>query len=251
MRRALTVLLILGFPTSSWADPYADHYGDGLRLYAEGRYDVALESLYRAYALKPSANLLKLIVRSHDFMGHCSAVERQLVMFRDTYPREDAPAAQLCANPGTLKIECSTHAGSVVIDHMITTSCGTAVKLPAGVHRVHSKALNEAREFVVTPGEVTTATLQLNPEKWFPSRGDQSDQGQFTVLKSADGLYEIWLKSSLRDDPEMANIRIPGFTIVRSKDGLFDISSDELKEPYTAPSKPRERRKMPVVPIAP
>lgn len=252
MWRTLTAFFLIGLPTFAWADPYSENYGDGLRLYAEGRYDTALESLYRAYALKPSANLLKLIIRSHDFMGHCSAVERQLELFSDAYRREDAPKPQLCVDPGTLKIECSTHSGTVVIDHMITTSCGASIKLPPGVHSVHSKALNEAKEYVVSAGTVTTATLQLNPEKWFPNRSSKPEpSGSFTVLKSSDGLYEIWLKSDLRSDPDMNNLRIPGFTIVRTTDGLFDISSDQLKEPYAPTAKPRERRKMPVVSIAP
>lgn len=250
MRRLVTILGLFCLPATAVADPYADLYGDGLRHYAEGRYDAALESLYRAYALKPSANLLRLIVRSHDFMGHCSAVERQLELFKDAYRADSAPKPQLCANPGTLKIACSTHTERVVVDHVIATTCGATLKLPEGTHKVIAPELNEARDFEVRAGQTSVAELQLNPQKWFPNRAKEGPPGHFTVLKSADGLYEIWLKSDLRDDPEMQGIQIPGFTILRGKDGLYDISSDALKEPYP-PAENRPRRKMPVVPIAP
>ncbi len=256
MLRTILVILMLSVPSSVLADDYATQYGDGLRFYAEGRYDVALESLYRAYALKPSPSLLRLIIRSHDFMGHCSAVERQLAFFKELHPNEKAVVPQLCANPGTLKIECSPHAGTVIIDHMITAVCGTQIKLPAGTHRVHNPQLNEVREFSVEPGKTTVAVLQLNPEKWFPSRADEGvpllkDPRHYTVIKSSDGLYEIWVRSDLRNDPDMNGVQVPGFTILKSTDGLYDISSDALKAPYTPPEKPKERRKMPVVPITP
>ena len=253
MRQILVILVLLLTPIPAMADDSAANYGDGLRHYAEGRYNLALENLYRAYAEKPSANLMKLIIRSHDFMGHCSAVERQMLMFRESYPREDAPKPQLCATPGTLKIECSPHA-QIIIDHMITADCGTELKLPPGTHRVHSTQLNEVAEFKVTAGQTTTATLQLNPEKWMPNRSQNvpllNDPQQYTVIKSADGLYEIWVRSNLRDDPDMNRLQLPGFTILRSTDGLYDISSDALKEPYPV-VKPKERRAMPSVPIAP
>ncbi len=256
MLRVILVLLILAVPSGVLADDYSTQYGDGLRLYAEGRYDVALESLYRAYAVKPSPSLLRLILRSHDFMGHCSAVERQMALFKEIYPKEKAIEPQLCSNPGTLRIECSPHAGTVIIDNMITAVCGTAIRVPAGTHRVHNPQLNEFREFLVEPGKTTVATLQLNPEKWFPSRQNEipllKDPRHYTVIKSSDGLYEIWVRSDLRNDPDMNGVQVPGFTILKSTDGLYDISSDALKAPYTAPTdKPRERRKMPVVPITP
>ena len=144
MLRIILVLLIFAVPSSALADDYATHYGDGLRFYAEGRYDVALESLYRAYALKPSPSLLRLIIRSHDFMGHCSAVQRQLSLFAELHPKEKAVTPQLCENPGTLRIECSPHAGTVMIDHMITASCGTEIRVPLFVETGERIVINTA-----------------------------------------------------------------------------------------------------------
>ncbi len=253
MKRAIFLSIIL-FSNSAFGEEYANYFGDGLRLYAQGHYNDALESLYRAYAIKPSAEVLNIIVRTHDFAGQCSAVERQLTLFKELFPREKSPKAQLCAEPGELRIECTPHASQVMINHTMRAHCGTTIKVPEGTHTVHSDELNEAKTFAVKKGETTVAKLQLVPQKWATQVDKLDDFRPYTAIKSADGLFEIWVRSSLRDDPEMgAEIRVPGFTIVRSTDGLYDISSDELKpvEPGRRPLKPAPGPKIDIPALMP
>lgn len=254
MTRYLIGLVLACLPAVASADDYASNYGDGMRLYAEGRYDIALKNLYRAYAEKPSANLMKLIIRSHDFMGHCSAVERQTLYFKDVYPKQELPTVQRCANPGTLKIQCSAP-GQVLIDDMITAACGAEVKLPEGIHRLDGQQLDDVSEYAITPGETTVASLELNQERLTRNYHIPrlKDPRRYTVIKSQDGLYEIWVRSDLRDAADKNGLRVPGFTILRSTDGLYDISSDALREPYPSVKArdEREKRNIPVVPLNP
>src|SRR5690554_7504216 len=62
---------------------HADFYGNGLRSYTEGNYVEAIDHLFHAFALRPSAEVLRLIVRSYDFMGHCDAAQKQRVFFKE------------------------------------------------------------------------------------------------------------------------------------------------------------------------
>src|SRR5690606_20605886 len=110
MKAVFATFCLVLLCSQAQAQDYATYYGDGLRFYAEGRYSEALEKLYRAYAHTPSAGVMRLIIRTHDFSGHCSAVEKQLGFFKDVYPRDAAPTIQRCASPASVLIECASHA---------------------------------------------------------------------------------------------------------------------------------------------
>jgi len=252
--KAPVLAAIVFWSLPAMGQDYATFYGDGMRFYAQGHYNEALENLYRAYAAKPSPDLLSLIIRTHDFAGQCSAVERQVGLFKDLFPRQKAPTAQVCENPGTLEIKCTPHASQVMINHTMRAHCGTSVKVPPGKHTVHSEELNEAKVFVVEAGSTTVATLQLVPKKWSARVDPIQDSLPYTAIKSSDGLFEIWVRSSLREDPEMdGEIRVPGFTILRRSDGLFDIASDELRpvNPGQKSLKPTRTERLNVPVLAP
>lgn len=221
MKKTIIILVAATFLTSSAqaqdaSERYHELYGDGLRLYAEGRYDRALQKLYRAWAVEQSDLLLKLIIRSHDFMGHCSAANRQIGLFDELYARQTPPKLQRCDNPGTLAVECTPHAGEVVINHQIHIACGTQVLLPQGRHRIHSAQLNEEQFFEVLPGQTTIARLKLTPEKWERPRARRSEDSDSILIQTPAGRYRIWLESNLRRDPDMDR-ESPGFELLEDK----------------------------------
>ena len=103
MRTTLIVLALLATPFGVGAeDLYSVHSGDGIRAYTESRYDDALKHLYRAVAVRPTPVTLKLIVRSHDFQGNCTARGKAVELLAAHFPREPAPPVQRCARVGRL-----------------------------------------------------------------------------------------------------------------------------------------------------
>lgn len=241
MKAFIATFLVFSLSTQAFAQDFATYYGDGLRFYAEGRYPEALEQLYRAYAHTPSATVMRLIIRTHDFSGHCSAVEKQLGLFTEVYPKESVPAIQRCAAPGTVRVECATHVDDILINHSVHVRCGAMVKLPPGDHTIHSETLNESRVISITSGEMTVAQMVLVPTKWHARVDVLNDPRPYTLIKTKDGLFEIWVRSGLRDDPDMNHdMRVPGYTILRSTDDLYDISSDSLKPVESSKPQPRQ-----------
>lgn len=170
---------------------YVAHYGDGIRAYTESRYDDALRELYRAYAIKQTSYALKLIIRSHDFLGNCSARERAAQMLGDTFSAT-APAPQMCTHTGLLHIECTTE-GNVRIDGKFDAVCGTTVRVPAGRHRVVSQRLGSAVLVDIPANETTVASIQPSPTKWY--LGDAGPHKWSPNDPVAD--------SELRRDPDM------------------------------------------------
>ncbi len=211
---------------------YAAFYGDGMRHYAEGRNDEAIANFYRAYALKPSALLLKLIVRTHDFMGHCSAAQRQLEHFVEKHPRDRTPPKlQICRTPGTLVVSCSAEVEQVVVDDSIRVACGQTVSLPAGAHELRSSKGGPVILSVVKAGETTQASVgTAAPGESYEKVPLLEDNERYLVIRAPDGLYQLWVRTSLRDDPEMNREGPAGFSVYPGKDGLYHLSSDELLE---------------------
>ena len=204
---ALFLGLALGAPARAQgqeadAPSYAAFYGDGLQAYAEGRYGEAVAHLFRAYALRPSPHVLKTIVRSYDFMGHCGAVERQLQWLREEHPRQVQPALQRCVAPGTLQLECTPRSTPLVIDNMIEAQCGTALRLTEGTHVVTAVELGISQRVEIMAGEVSTATLQL-PMSGARGEGEGEatastvqrleQEDRYNVIQLPDGLYYIWV----------------------------------------------------------
>lgn len=212
----------------SEAAAYAKFYGDGMRHYAEGRNEEAIANFYHAYALRPSALLLKLIVRTHDFMGHCSAAQLQLEHFGDKHPNKKPPRLQICRDPGRLQIACARGVEEVVIDDSIRTRCGKTLALPPGEHRVRSVTGGPAEIVVVKAGE--TVELRVDEvdarrSKTFAKVPLLEDNERYLVIQAPDGLYQLWVRTPLRDDPDMKGSTGPaGFIIERGSDGLYHIT---------------------------
>jgi hypothetical protein len=212
---------------------YATFYGDGMRHYAEGRNDKAIADFYRAYALKPSPLLLKLIIRTHDFMGHCSAASRQLDHFASKHPKLKAPTLQICRDPGFLTVNCPEGVTEVMIDEQIQLRCNQIIALPPGAHEVRALEGGPIKLAVLQASQQHTLTVE-------PPKADVDykkvplleDDERYIVIKSPDGLYQLWVRTSLRNDPDMdRDDRGPaGFTVHQGADGLYHISSDALRE---------------------
>ena len=149
------------------ADLYATHYGDGIRAYTEARYDDALRELYRAFAVRQSPLALKLIIRSHDFQGNCSARKRAAEMLSELFDGQDTPPPQLCRTVGTLRIECAAPSGTVVIDGKFEVECGSAVDVPVGEHRIQPRNVAAATVVEVEANQSTEIAVTPDPRKWY------------------------------------------------------------------------------------
>lgn len=219
---------------------YAAYYGDGMRHYAEGRHDEAIAHFYRAYALRPSAHLLKLIVRTHDFMGHCSAARHQLDHFEREHPKDSPPRLQICRAPGILEVACAKGVEEVVVDDTIRTRCGTSIAVPAGTHKVRSADGGPASVIVVKSGQTSEAKVEAgDSKKSFQKIPLLEDDERYIVIRSPDGLYQLWVRTPLRDDPDMKTGSGPaGFQIEQGDDGLYHITEKprDSKTPEDEPS---------------
>lgn len=177
------------------ARQYAEYYGDGVRAYAESRYDDALTNLYRAIAVQPNPFALKLIVRIHDFQGNCSAREGSLSLLSEMFPSERSPRPQRCAVTGELEIRCAPVDGEVIVDRQFTARCGTAILVPIGSHRVENTRIGAVTDVHVSQDRSTVAELLLRPNKWYLEP---------TAPRRAKGtLPERWVHPKLVVDPDM------------------------------------------------
>jgi hypothetical protein len=193
------------------AEAYGTFYGDGLRHYVEGRYDRAVEQLFRAYALRPTAAVAGLLVRSYDFMGHCDAAGRQLEFYGQAHPREPAIRLQRCERPAELVIECEGRATTTVrVGPMIETQCGATLRVAPGRYAVEVEGGSSGGQMIeVAPGEQVEVALEG------PGRGLRRTIGEsrvprlkapgedYRVIRSSDGLYEIWVRAQMGRDPDM------------------------------------------------
>lgn len=148
---------------------YEEYYGDGIRAYTEERYEAALDNLYRAFALKQTPYALKLITRTHDFMGNCSARTNTAELMKDLYPGETAPPAQRCTQTATVDIVCARGQGRVRVDDSFYVDCGTSVEVPAGKRRFENVFSSMAVELDVDAGDTAKAWLTAKPHKWLAS----------------------------------------------------------------------------------
>ncbi|MBA2661276.1 MAG: hypothetical protein H0U74_03225 [Bradymonadaceae bacterium] len=223
-----------GPPPGTSGDLYAAYYGDGLRHYAEGNYVGAVENLFRAYALQPSAGVLRLIVRSYDFMGHCGAAQKQQVFFTEMFPRESSPKLQQCQETASLALECLPFGTPVTVNRFVETYCGAEIQVAPGKLYVESPAHVSAQTLIVKPGERAVAHIKVEAQKWSQSVARrspiaevprlQSSPSQYAVYQSPDGLYQIWVRSDLRSDPDMVPLDSyalqPRVEIVCAEDNL-------------------------------
>lgn len=200
---------------------YGIYYGDGVRHLAEGRYDEAVDDLFRAYGLGPSAHVMELIIDSYDSMGHCDAARRQIGFFDARHGDEGEPQLDRCAQTGQLVIDCDAVGRRVQINRHRRARCGEVVEVPAGEdHRIawsgarfgkpvsvaagerrHVKASPDDDEF--TADDISVSRLpglvgqvarlpghrRSTPDvPRLPSLGESS----YRVYETSDGIYQVW-----------------------------------------------------------
>lgn len=199
MRAAFLTFLMLSIAATAAAqesaDRYAEYYGDGIRAYAESRYDDALTNLYRAMAVKPNPFALKLIARVHDFQGNCSARDNSVTMLKDLFPGEKAPPAQRCATVGEVDVVCAPDEGTVRVDGEFDARCGMRLRLPVGTHELENTSFGTVLLVEVVRGDTITANLYLRPNKWYLDPDQR--------VRARVALPSRWLRPGLRVDPDM------------------------------------------------
>lgn len=229
-------------PARQAVDPvYATYLGDGMRDYAEGRHDEAIAKLYRAYALRPDAQTLRMIVRAYDFMGHCSAYARQAALFTEAHPAAQTPAPQRCAQPATVTFACETAESPLRIDGTIEARCNTPIALAPGAHKVELIALHHTESFTARANQSETVKLRVKPQKWSGSTHPRvpmigTERGpnvpllhdpysqRYTVIMSRDGLYRIWMHqpASAYDNSLLRPYQEPRFVCTPNPNGQMD-----------------------------
>lgn len=195
---------------------YGIYYGDGLRYLAERRYDAAVKALFRAYGMKPSAEVMELIVEAYDAMGHCDAVERQ-VEFLERQHAGARPVTERCGESGTLMVECAaTGNDQIEVGRWRRARCGEVIAVPANApHRVAWSDGGESTEVTVEAGQsktvafgAETKTAKVEPlpgivaqVRRLPVGFDEGVEvprlpasriGGYRIRESDDGLYHIW-----------------------------------------------------------
>ncbi len=200
-------------PAQAQGDPteqaYAAAFGAGLQSWAESNYVSAVMHLSRAYALKPDARPLRMVVRSYDMMGHCSAALQQQRLLEAEHGQDSKAELQRCADPAHLAVRCEMSEAQVVVDGTIRTTCGTTLLLPPGAHDVVVPGHDLAQRVVLSAGQRASLDLKVSPRKWpeamaragsgarVPRILDDADR--YTVYMSRDGLYQIWVRHDAPD----------------------------------------------------
>lgn len=184
------------------------YYGDGLRQLAEGRYEEALVDLYRAYGISGRAEVLSAVVGAYDAMGHCGAARQQRELFEARHADEVAPGLKRCARSGEVELACGSVGGAVEISASIEARCGDTLELAAGTYQVRRRGA-EAIDVDVEAGSAQRVDLMEPPS---PKGAVARLRGPglfgtdvqrlrpsapaYTVYQSADGLYQIWVRSA-------------------------------------------------------
>lgn len=201
---------------------YAQYFGDGLRLFAEGQFAPAAQNLLRAYAMDSRARTLAMAVSAYDAMGFCDAVSRQAQLYQQAHP--DAPALTItrCKTPGQLVLECAgpraeVGDGWVSVNDEFDVKCGRDISLPPGEHRlrVHTRAAHDAQArpaqpIIITAGQKSTVLLDFYdlPTRWAAPGQPSPDAlnalaarverlGQpslvYSVILGEDGIYQVYV----------------------------------------------------------
>ncbi len=251
-------------------EAYADFYGNGLRFYTEGNYVEAIDHLFHAFALRPSIDVLRLIVRSYDFMGHCDAAQKQRVFFQELYPRESVPPADQCKETATLTIDCTPTRTPVIVNHVIDSYCGATLNVVPGKVHVESSTHGSSQSISVNPGDTAVVQIKLNAEKWSKVDAPANSSGlirvprlptrqsEYAVYQSRDGLYQIWVRAELRSEQDLSNSpdfkMQPRVEIVCSEDSedaerdCMFLRSIQERSPHYTDNPQRHKLAVPIVP---
>ena len=119
-------------PGNEISESYGIYYGDGLRWLAEGEPDRAVKSLFRAYGLRPSGQVMTLIIEAYDEMGHCDAVERQRAMLEQEHPETPEMGLEYCEESVALELKCPDGEEPISLNGRRTLACHRVSRVPAG-----------------------------------------------------------------------------------------------------------------------
>lgn len=228
MKRAVTVgvvttVLVLGLVCVDEAAAFEDgadvgaspeygmYYGDGLRHLAERRPEEAVEALFRAYGIQPSAHVMGLIVEAYDQLGDCDAVRRQ-VAFLESHHDGEAPALDRCGDTGEVVVKCQGKPGEyAVIDGRRRVRCGEVVEVPAGeAHYIRWSFAGDPERVTVEEGkrqQVSFGSSQVEipglvaqvrrlpvgvTEGISVPRLPSPSLEEYRIYEADDGLYHIW-----------------------------------------------------------
>lgn len=208
------------------ASEYGIYYGDGLRHMAERRFDAAVEALFRAYGLQPSAHVMELIVEAYDAMGHCDAVGRQKAFLNRRHGAQtDEVALKRCEQTAEVVIDCRDMSKtSVEIGGVRRGGCGESVRVPAGErHRVEWDQGVVAEIIELEAGAQTTiasprhgrpdvarlpgVVAEVQPLPFdiddaidVPRLAPREESREYRIYESSEGLYHILAPESQDSD---------------------------------------------------
>ena len=199
---------------------YGIYYGDGLRYLAERRHDQAVQALFRAYGMEPSAHVMELIVEAYDAMGDCDAVERQVAFLERNHEGASGSPLTRCDETGELAVQCEDRSAEAVeIDGRRRARCGEVLRVPAGeLQEVRLAQSNMSKQVTVGAGqreEVDFATRQS---------GAQSATGSGMVAQVRR--LPVGVGDNLHV-PLLPTSRTAGYRIYEAEDGLFHIWAPE------------------------
>lgn len=252
-------ILFVGSATSLAEEPsFGIYYGDGLRHLAEGDHEAAVEALFRAYGMSQRADVMALIVRAYDEMGHCDAVQRQMVFFDEVHGDDgEEIGIERCAEVGEVTVVCE-EGGFVRVERARWVPCGRTLKVPAGeTVRFRLGGVGDGESVEVGPGQRREVTLgeateeranepSVSPaqiarlSRW-TARVDRLAQSgarvprigeggpAYRVYRTSDGLYQVWFRREGQESPA----RTPRVEIICPEDapeGEVDEGCSYLRE---------------------
>lgn len=213
---------------------YAQYFGDGLRLFAEGQFGPAAQNLLRAYAMDARARTLAMAISAYDEMGFCDAVSRQTLLYQQAHPDAPPLAISRCKAPGQLVLECAglrpeVGEGWVRVNDEFDVKCGRDIALPAGEHHLRARTRTVRGEqarapqsITVTAGKKSTVLLDFYdvPTRWeaagkaahalqtLDARVERLGQPSlvYSVILGEDGIYQVYVHPYPDAAPEFISL---------------------------------------------
>lgn len=210
---------------------HSAYYAQGLQHFAEGRENQAVEALFRAYGIEPSAAVMELIVEAYDRMGHCQAAQRSRQFHRRAHAEQTAPQLDQCTNTAELIVDCEHAEAEAVINEGFSAGCNEVVELPADrPQQLRWRHSGERQNLQLDPGQRRELRA---PEP------DQEDYGRARVSRvRAEFVSDVpRLPFELDEHPEVPRLTLPSdfdrdsYRLLRTSDGLYRVYTREPSSP--------------------
>ena len=241
---------------SAMEQSYGVYYGDGLRYFAEGRFDAAVESLFRAYGMRPSESVMELIIDAYDSMGHCDAVERQTRFFRGSHDPDRRFELDRCAARAELIVSCQQAGRVIELNGQLRGGCAERLTVPADEDLVVTIANTEFRQTIsiaegqreqLNPGEKRAVYSQAQVKRLsgWATRVDRlplyfGEQARvsrlsdptapYRVYESEDGIYQVWMRSEADEEADTVQPRVEIVCPEDAPDGQEEEGCQWLRE---------------------